>query len=104
MKKMYNLITLLVTAMLVVGCSPSFMTGGETEFNTENAKKIVAGKTTKQEVLALLGQANNTQVSGDIDIWVYKNFTQTKGWVPGHIKEQTSEHLQLMMQNNKVIE
>jgi hypothetical protein len=71
-KALLGLLTVGILASWASGCAMT-MHQEKTEFDSSKARNIVIGKSTKKDVEALLGPANQQSLMGDIESWSYNN-------------------------------
>jgi outer membrane protein assembly factor BamE (lipoprotein component of BamABCDE complex) len=74
-----NFILFSIVLIFLGACAQTGSVGKD--FNTDNVSKIFDGKTTKQQVLSLLGTPNSSNVNPDgTELWVYQHIKFTKRW------------------------
>ena len=61
---------IIVTLLFVAGCATSVFESGR-DFDVNKSKSIVPDKTTKADVVEMLGQPFSKNVSGSIEAWGY---------------------------------
>lgn len=111
MKNLFSLSLLCCVAALLFGCTTTTHTETGNAYNFENISKIVKGKTTESEVIALLGTPYNRTTTSDGKVMLsyqYGSFTRSRTGFGGigekRTREGTTSTAFIELQNGVVVE